>query len=393
MERRRFLRTCGLLSTAAMLPRVVKAMPAGIAPGGRVLVVVQLTGGNDGLNTIIPYRNDVYHRERPGIAIAPGRVLPIDGEHGMHPALAGLMRLYDEGMVRVVQGVGLSTPDRSHFRSMDAWHMGGDRQVHGGTGWLGRHLDSMGLPAHALLELSGQLSLANRGANARGLAVRDPEAFVAAARQPFVARLAGVGALPEHPTAAFLHRTAAALCESADHIAAHMGRGRLEATWPRTGAARQLATVARLLRGGLDTRIYYTSVDGFDTHVNQPERHRTALAALGNALAAFMDEMKRAGLQDEVVVLVFSEFGRRVRQNSNQGTDHGTAGPVLLIGGRIRGGLHNPAPSLTDLDGEGDPRHLVDHREVYATVLERWLGGDATAVLGARHAPLQGLFN
>lgn len=391
MDRRRFLRASGLVSTTLFLPRFVKAMPTGLGPIGRRLVVVQLTGGNDGLNTVVPFRDDVYHRERGGIALPAGSVLGLNDELGLHPACGGLKRLFDNGMVRVINGVGYPAPDRSHFRSMDIWHTasGSDRYL--STGWLGRYLDETGAAPHGIIELSGQLSLANKGAQRKGLAFREPAQFHAATREPYFARLARNGAAA-HPQLNFLYTTVAETYQSAEHVVANWRPAPGTGSWPKGPLSNQLRTVARLIRSGLDTRVYYTGLPGFDTHVQQPGKHRRMLTEVSDALGAFMDDMREAGLSGEVVVLVFSEFGRRVRQNRNQGTDHGTAGPVLLIGGGVNGGIHNAHPSLTDLDANGDLRYAVDHRSVYAALLSDWLGGNAEAVLGAGIRAERGLF-
>lgn len=391
MDRRRFLRATGLVSTSLFLPRIVKAMPTGLGPVGRRLVVVQLTGGNDGLNTVVPFRDDTYHRERSGIAIPAGKVLRLSDELGLHPACLGLKRLFDNGMVRVINGVGYPAPDRSHFRSMDIWHTASGSERYLSTGWLGRYLDANGAAPHGIIELSGQLSLANKGARRKGLAFRDPAQFHAATREPYFARL-NHGEASAHQELNYLYATVAGTFQSADVVAARWRQAPDAGTWPKGPLSRQLRTVARLIRSGLDTRVYYTGLPGFDTHVQQPGKHHRMLAEVGDALGAFMDDMRRAGLAEEVVVMVFSEFGRRVRQNRNQGTDHGTAGPVMLIGGGVNGGIHNAHPSLTDLDTNGDLRFAVDHRNIYASLLTDWLDGDPAVVLGADIPAEQGLF-
>jgi uncharacterized protein (DUF1501 family) len=256
---------------------------------------------------------------------------------------------------------------------------------------LGRYLDSTGSAPHGIIEVSGQLSLANKGERVKGIAFRDPAQFHAATREPYFARLAGQ-AHAAHPQLDHLYSTVAQTYQSAGHVAGQLRLAQVQGNWPKGPLSAQLRLVARLLRSGLDTRVYYTSVTGFDTHVQQPGKHQRVLTEVGGALKAFMDDLRVAGLVDEVTVLVFSEFGRRLRQNRNQGTDHGAAGPVFLLGGRVNGGVHNAHPSLTELDANGDLRFAVDHRHLYASLLGTWMQSDAAAVLGPDATAISGMF-
>jgi uncharacterized protein (DUF1501 family) len=393
MKRRDFLSSTALASASLLVPGFLKALNAPYQPGrprlaasGKRLVVLQLTGGNDGLNTVIPFADDAYYRARPQLGIPAASVLRLSDTHGLHPALTGLRPLFDAGQLSIVHAVGYPDPDRSHFRSMDIWHTASASSDYWTTGWLGRLLDAQPIGhAHQAIELDDTLSLALKGARRSGFGLSDPEKLARATQFGLQREL--VPLAPAQVSAAmseldFLYRTTADAFESTRLLADTARKGNATATYPQGELGRDLRTVAQLIAGGLDTPIYYVSFAGFDTHVGQPRRQEVLLREFGDAVAAFTDDLKRAQAFDSTVILVFSEFGRRVAENGSRGTDHGTAGPVMLISGALRqpGFVGTPA-SLTDLDA-GDLRHRIDFRQIYATLLARQLSADPDALLG-----------
>lgn len=426
--RREFLRSSLLgAGTACSMPGFVAGTIAALqhqadgrpAPAtgsdGRILVVVQLAGGNDGLNTVVPFADDAYHRARGPLALPARSVLKLDDTTGLAPALTGLRALYDLGEAAIVEGVGYPNPNRSHFRSTEIWQCATDADAHSGTGWLGRYFDHAcaGAPNPTIgISLSDQAPQAFRALHHPGIAMSSPEMYrwihgrdsaleeaFAALNAPETGEPDGSGAsidmLAGSPSAsdppsenplAFLERTALnAQLSSAQVRAITAKAGASEAAYPAGGRlAQSLRLVARMIAGGLPARVYYVSHGGFDTHHNQGgERgtHQNLLRQFDEALTAFVTDLKNKGLFDQVALMTFSEFGRRVHPNGSRGTDHGTAAPVFVVGGRVRGGRYGHAPSLTDLD-RGDLRHSVDFRSVYASLLREWLDTPPGSVLG-----------
>jgi uncharacterized protein (DUF1501 family) len=365
-------------------------------PEDHVLVVVQLSGGNDGLNTVVPFGDPVYHRLRPRLGLAePGRgndaALLLDENLGLglHPSLTGLKDLVDGGLASVIQGVGYPNPNRSHFTSMDIWHSA-DPEARG-TGWLGRYFDNQcsGRPdALAAVSLGERAPLAMIGDSTQPVNFERPERFawtggeVAEALERPYAELSRTGGLDggsSHPHLDFLTRTSLDAQVASDELA-RAAAGQPLVSWPRGPLASQLRTISAMLRAGLGTRVFYVSLGGFDTHAGQPARHAQLLRQVGDAIKAFQDELAAQGDAGRVMTMVFSEFGRRVAQNASQGTDHGTAAPMFLIGEMVRPGVLGQHPSLTDLDA-GDLKYTVDFRNVYAGILKGWMGCDPRAIL------------
>jgi uncharacterized protein (DUF1501 family) len=389
MRRRDFLRSTGLVTTSLLLPRFLQGMGGTRPVNARKLVVVQLTGGNDGLNTVVPYRNDVYYSTRPKLAIARELALPITDELGFNPGMTALRRLYDAGQVAIINGVGYPQPDRSHFRSMDIWQTASGSGQFLETGWLGRYMDAQNADPHDVVEFGGTLSLANKGDKVKAIAINDPGRFYQATREPYFARLASQQHALQHQQLGYLYRTMTETYRSAGYIQEHLRPRTTATTFPKGDFAKQLRHVSAFIQSGMETTVYYTSTAGFDTHVNQSGRHQKLLAEMSDGIAAFMDDIQAAGRSSEVLVMVFSEFGRRVKENASNGTDHGTASTMFLIGeGVKKAGVFNHLPSLETLDDNGDLKFSVDFRRLYATVLDRWLGSDPLNVLGARFETL-----
>ncbi len=364
---------------------------------GRVLVLIQLSGGNDGLNTVIPYSDDLYYNARPNLAVPAAQVIGLNDDLGLHPQLAPLRPLFDEGRLAIVQGVGYPNPNRSHFKSTDIWLTASDSDDLQDTGWLGRYFDliappdaegnpdngdSFGPPA---IQIGLTSSLALLGKNPKGISLTDPLAFYNLVNRQGDSHNGEPTPEPQTPAErelAFLRSTAAAAFEYAGDIRTAADNSTNSVEYPDESLAQQLAIVAKLIAGGLTTRVYIVSIKGFDTHASQVNRHETLLQALGNAIATFQQDLDNLGIADRVVGMVFSEFGRRIRENASLGTDHGTAAPMIFFGNAVKGGFHGPHPSLSDTLG-GDLKHIHDFRQLYATVLEQWFSFDSQQVLGA----------
>lgn len=396
VSRRKFLQLSALASAATLVPKFLKAFEHGplLEPtNGRTLVVIQLSGGNDGLNTIIPVRNDLYYSNRPQLAIPMKDALTLSDDVGLNPALKGIKALYDEGLVSIVNGVGYPDPDRSHFRSMDIWQTGSRSDELVTTGWLGRYLDARCTDCNVHntlgIEVDDSLSLSMKGKERKAIAVRDVNQFYKAARDPYFASLAADHA-HEHEAqlAGYLYQTLRETISSADYVYQHQKTYSSTQAYPDTQLAKRMKTIAALIAAQADTKVYYVSHGSFDTHVNQRNQQDRLFAQLDEALTAFIADLKQAGRLNEVMVVTFSEFGRRVGQNASGGTDHGTASNMFLIsGGLKRSGLYNPLPDLRVLD-EGDLKYTIDFKQVYATLLDRWLATDPQQILGRRYDQL-----
>lgn len=420
--RREFLSTglkgAGLLAASTFVPSFVTRTAAAVGAGrdSSILVVVQLSGGNDGLNTVVPFSDDLYARARPTIRLAADQTLKLNDHLGLHPALAAFKSEYDAGRLAIIQNVGYPNPNRSHFRSMEIWHTGADdtapRQV---EGWLGRYFDAKcrGVQPH---ERSGEIGMsigkvmpqAFRNRSNVGLAVSDPNTFQwnpsgdtatfakvqerifakinQPAAEPTMAAAGGItGNEPE--TIDFLRHTAMNAVVAGDSIRAILRKAKNRGPYPDGQLAAQLQMVARLIAGDFPSRVYYVSQGGYDTHADQPGNHARLLGEFSASTAAFLADLRRQKAADKVAILAFSEFGRRVAENGSKGTDHGAAAPMFVIGDSIKGGLHGPPPDLSDLV-DGDVRHKIDFRQVYASLLDRWLGVPSEPILGGNYAPL-----
>jgi uncharacterized protein (DUF1501 family) len=387
LDRRDFLKTSALLSLAPTIPAFLARTARAARPDreGKVLVVVQLDGGNDGINTVVPHADPGYARHRRTLRIPASRLVRVTDQVGLHPALANAGRLLDRGQLAIVQGVSYPNPNRSHFRSMAIWHSARlDPEEHVSMGWLGRALDERPGPAAAsLLVGSGAPPVALRGRRSVASALDLLEDFVLSPGPDPRRTLA-----PQEPRddlAAFVQRSMLDAYATADRLTEAAPREDAAAGYPGTALGRRFGLVARLLKANFGARVYYVVQSGYDTHAGQLGQHDRLLGELAGAVKAFLDDLIAARLADRVALLCFSEFGRTVAENGSGGTDHGTSGPVFLAGPRVRAGLVGRTPSLTDLDPEhGDLRRGMDFREVYATVLEDWLGLSANAALGGR---------
>jgi uncharacterized protein (DUF1501 family) len=361
------------------------------ADDGRILVVVELSGANDGLNTVVPYADDAYYRARPRLGIRAQKLRKLDDRYGLQPTMVGFERLYKEGHLAIVHGVGYDHPSFSHFSSMAYWHTGAPNSGDA-FGWLGRLADGMDPKGSAnfLVNVEDHESLAVRARNHVPLVFNNPEEFARGAlfeEQGTLTKLAAARSA-HNATEAFLFDVAA----SAQHAELHVREACAAYRTPvdyglyRFGLER----VAALIAAGFPTRIYYVAYphNAFDTHVTQADVHARILTYTSDHIAAFIQDMARIGRGDDVAVMVFSEFGRRVAENANLGTDHGTAGVAFVVGEKVRGGHYGAMPSLVDLD-DGNMRYTTDFRRVYATMIRSWMGyPDVRAVLKDEFAPL-----
>ena len=386
IDRRSFLKGALALPAAVALPGLFARAAFAAGPGDEVLVLVRLDGGNDGLNTVIPFGDDLYYRARPGLGVPAGQVGRLDDHLGLHPALAGLRGAWDDGALAIVQGVGYPNSSRSHFTSTDIWHTAYTTPPERWSGWVGRALDRTAAGEVPALQLDpAPLSLALTGERVVVPAVADAESFRVRGRKDLLTAL--VARPRDGETLERIRQAGASAYVTSSRLEAALGDGAADG-YPDTNLARRLWQIARLIEGGLPARVYAVRLSGFDTHSRQANAHAALLRTLGDALGAFQRDLKATGLDKRVLAMTYSEFGRRVAENRSLGTDHGAAAPMFVMGGAVKGGLKGAHPSLADLD-EGDLRHHTDFRQVYATILERWLKVDSKAVLGKAYAPVK----
>jgi uncharacterized protein (DUF1501 family) len=354
LTRREFLVRGGAAFAGSLLTPPILSAPGKLglgrkSIGKRVLVVCHLVGGNDGLNTVIPSRDRLYYSLRPGLAIPQRAQLPLTRDLALHPSLVGIKKLWDQNQLAIVNGVGYPNPDRSHFRSSMVWHTA-DPDVQTQIGWLGRYLDSTEADRSAAIAFGEREQIALTGERVSG-----------------------------HTFASFDH--------AASELKLNANKSSHGAKYADDDFGKRFGEAAKLIASAPDTRVIHIGVEGFDTHVDQLKEHAAALNQFGDALATFLDDVERMGRSDDVAIVAFSEFGRRVEENQTGGTDHGAAGPVFIAGAAIQPGVFGRYPSLKDLD-RGDLKHTTDFRSVYASVLRRWLGSDATALGDFRGLPI-----
>lgn len=384
LTRRKFL-IAGLelgVAGSCLSPALAANRAVASSSGERSLVVLQLTGANDGLNTVVPHRQHEYQRARPTLALPASTLHRLDDDHGLHESAAGLAELYAEGALAIVHGVGCPDPDRSHFRSMAIWHSAQLDAAQAETGWVGRLADRIDRATET------EMPSLHIGAEALPLAMRGRRWFAPTLRDPNGLQLTSLStrhaecraSALERPHSepasreelAFLREAARTSYATAERMQGLASRADSVA-YPTHELARKLRLVARLLGGGFGTRVYYVTHDGYDTHARQAPAHAALLSELSGALHAFQRDLAAMGRDREVLVLVFSEFGRRVEENGSRGTDHGAGAPVFLVGSGVRGGMHGVAPDLSRLV-DGDLRVDVDFRSIYAAIERHWFG-------------------
>ena len=390
LTRSEFLRQMALLSggvglgISGMPAQAFAQLPAGIAtsvPTGNALVIIQLVGGNDGLNTVIPAENDIYFAKRPDIAIKKENAIALKNGMYLHPSMAPIKSLYDQGNVSIIQNVGYANPNRSHFRSTDIWNTGSDANVVWDEGWAARYLADrypnypITMPTQPMaIQLGSVESLLFQSDLGRfGTVFEDPNLFYQL--------VSGTLADDDIPPAtlagdelAFLKQISSSSIQYSKVIRDGALKGANRVTYPNTNLSKQLGIVARLISGGLETPVYLCTIGGFDTHANQLTPHANLWKQISEAVAAFQKDLKAQNIADKVTLMTFSEFGRRVNQNGTAGTDHGTAAPMFVIGETVRGGIIGENPNLTNVDSSGDIKSMFDYRQIYSTVLSDHLG-------------------
>ena len=359
-----------------------------------ILVVIQLSGGNDGLNTVIPYADDEYYRNRFTLAIDRSRVSKIDDHIGFHPSLTGFSEMLEAGDLSIVQGVGYPDPNRSHFESMDLWHTAHRQGNDIPKGWLGRCVDDYWSDNLSAIHYGGErqpLALATRNRPVPSIQSLDQFRLRIPNHPALAKKISQQLKRPQQhdrPLLDFIQQNAALAMTTSEQLESIIDDQASSNDFPDSPLGRKLSAVAQLIAAGLPTRVYYVTHNGFDTHANQANAHAVLLQQLGDATAAFQRDLKMQGNAERTLVMTFSEFGRRVRENASRGTDHGSAAPVFLVGGRLQPGPVNAHPSLSDLD-QGDLRFTMDYRQVYASVLENWLGVPSEPILGGAYRKLE----
>lgn len=388
MNRRNFLTLTGTFTGGAMLlPDFLHAFGSqqNVVIGDQCVVFVQLNGGNDGLNTFVPFDNPLYYALRPQIALSKDAVIGKNKGMAFHPALKGFAEMQQNGDLSVIQNVGYPEPNRSHFRSQEIWQTASDSNKYINEGWLGRYLD-LQCKDHqptAGINLDSIDNLSLKGLEPNSITVKNPNVFKTKNQKE------EAGTLSDNPQLDFVRKIANSVTEGSDEIQKALAKSTAEISYPKTGLATNLAWIARLIKGNLNSKVYYTSLNGFDTHDNQLAVQNNKLTELNDALFSFYTDLKKASLMQNVTIVVFSEFGRRVKDNG-KGTDHGTAAPMFIIGGNNRGKIIGNNPNLSDLD-QGDLKYETDFRSVYASLLQKKLDFDYTKI-GIQNKALQGLF-
>jgi uncharacterized protein (DUF1501 family) len=394
IKRKQFIQLGSLATASMFLPKFMKAFekPMMVPPGNKVLVVLQLSGGNDGLNTVIPVHNDIYYNARPKLGIKKEEALILTAETGLNPALTAFKDLYDDGSLGIMNSVGYPNPDRSHFRSMDIWHSASNSNEYINNGWVGRYLDAQcsgcDKPTQAL-EIDDVLSLALKGEKMNGIAMRDPKRLYNTSHEKYFKDvLAQHTDEPGEQPVDYLYKTMAETLSSADYIFEQSKLHPTTAQYPATGLGQSFKTIASLVFSDINTKVYYVSLGSFDTHVAQEGQQKRLFTEMNDAVKAFVADLKSNNRFQDVMLMTFSEFGRRVNQNASGGTDHGTANNMFFVSGGLKQkGVLNAMPDLSDLQ-DGDLKHSVDFKNVYATVLKNWLNADDKMILGKEFSSL-----
>ena len=393
MDRRKFLKYSALSSVgSAFVPNFLFGIDKnrkGLNLRKAKLVVIQLTGGNDGLNTVIPFRNDNYYRFRPTIAIPSNEIIPLDDELGLNPKMEKFSRLFKEGYVSIINSVGYPNQSRSHFTSMDIWHSGTDVNRQSKTGWIGNYLNVLDKKSHHALEINNQLSGSLKGKRISGMAVQN------------VGRIQRI--LHEHEELlsqeknfpvgednnSFLYQSLIDINQSADYIKKMHSIKSDNVDFPKTKIGEKLSTVSQLIRSEIGTEIYYLSLRGFDSHVNQRKSHDQLLDRYSSAIYHFVESLKKSGHFKDTLILTFSEFGRRVAENGSKGTDHGKGNSVFIIGENLKQpGIFNDYDNLKQLDN-GDIPFRVDFKNIYSDIIREWFEENTKGIISSRYKSLE----
>lgn len=392
IDRRRFLSVGALTATVpGFLSETGRALAAdkSLANKQRVLIVVQLAGGNDGLNTLIPFRDDMYYKARPKIGIARNKSLKLTDEYALHPEACELRKLFDDGLLGIVTNVGYPNPNRSHFRATEIWETGMPEKAEL-TGWVGRYFDNecRGIASPMLgLQFGDKPAMTFTHPKSRAVSLTNPSLFhwddVTSKAMERLNRVS----MTDNAQLDFLQRVSNDTLSLSRKIQDAIKGTKTAAEYAPFNFSQSLKVVAQMIAAEVPTQVYYVSLSGFDTHTTQIGRHAGLLQELSEGLGSLIADLKALGHLDRTLVMTFSEFGRRVAENEQQGTDHGTANIMFLAGGKVKAGIHGSLPDLANLD-EGDLKFQTDFRAVYAAVLKDWFAADASKVLGAEFKPL-----
>ncbi|SMC80073.1 DUF1501 domain-containing protein [Cellulophaga tyrosinoxydans] len=386
MERRDFLKQSSLASSLFFVPSFVKAFEnvAIETLGFKKLVIIQLSGGNDGLNTIVPYTNDIYYKSRPSLALPKQTLLKVTDEIGFNSNMAPLKNLFDKGYLTIINNVGYPNPDRSHFRATDIWHTASDSNEYLSTGWLGRYIEKYGKMPYSGIELDDSLSLIMKGEFINGIATKNPSVLFRNIQTPYFEKVLHHQSdvhLSEH-NLGYLYKTMVEAKSSAKYIYETTKTFQSTFDYPNNPFGKQLKTTAEFINSNLDTKVYYASMGGFDTHAVQENKQNKLLQTYSEAIAMFVQDLEKNNTFKDTLILTFSEFGRRVKENAAKGTDHGAANNVFIIGKNLKSpGFYNDAPNLTNLDSNGDIKYTIDFRTIYASILENWLNANHSTIL------------
>jgi uncharacterized protein (DUF1501 family) len=384
-NRRQFLQSSSLVALAPNVPAFLQQTARATEPAKdqRILVVVQLSGGNDGVNTVVPFNDDEYAKHRKVLRLPTNRLLKISDGSALHPSMQDAAQLFEDKRLMIVQGVGYPNPNRSHNVSMAIWQTARfDREEHDGYGWIGRALDRLPAPPR---NAPGSVLIGN---DATPVVLRGRKS-ISSAFNSIDDMLADRDLRPDEKAAAttdgdlssFIGRTTLDAYTTAELLKGISAGKRTSVSYPASRLAGQLKLISQLIQADMGTRVYYAIQSGYDTHSVQLPSHSRLLRNLSQGLKSFLDDLSAAGLEDRVLVLCFSEFGRQIQENASAGTDHGTAGPVLLAGSSVNGGILGQQPDLSVLKNNA-PNHTIDFRRVYATVLEKWLQVESGSSLG-----------
>jgi uncharacterized protein (DUF1501 family) len=393
MKRRNFLRQSTLASSLLFVPNFVKAFEqvAKASLGYKKLVIVQLSGGNDGLNTIVPFTNDIYYENRQGISIPKNDLIKVTDDLGFNKSLAPLKNLYDQGYLSIINNVGYPNPNRSHFRATDIWQTASSANEYLDTGWVGRYIDRYGKMPYSGIEIDDSLSLIMKGETMNGIATKNPRVLFNNTQTPYFKKVLSHQSdqhLSEH-NLGYLYKTMIEAKSSAKYIYETSKTYKSKQEYPNNAFGKQLKTTAEFINSNIKSKVYYVSMGGFDTHANQADRQKRLLSTYSESMEVFVNELKQNDTFKDTLILTFSEFGRRVQQNAAGGTDHGAANNVFIIGENLKSkGFYNELPDLANLDANGDIIHTVDFRSVYATILEKWLQVDDAVILNKSFSKL-----
>jgi uncharacterized protein (DUF1501 family) len=384
MNRRHFLKSSALASSFFMVPKILKPLEhIGLQNQDKILVVIQLSGGNDSLNTFIPYTNDLYYKARPSIGLKNNAIIKLNDTQAMTASMQSLEKWFDNGNAAILNSVGYPNMDHSHFRSMEIWQTASNSNEYLDSGWLGRWMDNQ-KNTYSAIEIDDSLSLAVKGKNKTAMAFTDIKKINDTLKQENFKNMNSHALEHEESLTNYLYQTLQEMKSGTNYIHEKNKIYNNDFNYPDTSFAKQLKTIADLILSGVDTKVFYLTLSGFDTHTNEVQRHNKLMKMYSEATNAFLENLKQKNRLEDTLVMTFSEFGRRVGENAAQGTDHGTAGNVWLLGGKLKkAGVLNALPDLQNLNA-GDLVYKEDFRNIYATVLDNWLGTSSKSILGSQ---------